>query len=95
MEALFDTIPVPYRAERLGRMRDFILQIEADYEQYKALKWKLDIGIAAESEREDLDRTMVWLKRNIIAYRRLNAVSIEGITSVRVGAYSASFFHKM
>ena len=95
MEDLFDTLPVPYRMERLGRMRELIMQIEADYECYEALKWKIETGIGAQSDRDDLNRIVLCLKKNIIAYRWLNALSIEGITSARIGGFSALSFKQM
>ena len=51
MEDHFDAIPVPYRTERLGRMRDLIMQIEADYKRYRFLKQMVDAGIAANVEQ--------------------------------------------
>jgi hypothetical protein len=45
MEDHFDAIPVQYRMERLGRMRDLIMQIEADYKRYRFLKQMVDAGI--------------------------------------------------
>jgi hypothetical protein len=89
MEDLSDTIPVPYRTERLGRMRDLIIQIEADYKRYKFLKQKVDAGIGDNYDMEELRRTEIWMKRDITAYRRLNTVSIEGITFVGVGKLSS------
>lgn len=93
MEDPFDNIPVPYRAERLGRMRNLIMQIEADYEQYIDLKNRIEEGISIESEREDLHRIEAWLKRNIIAYRRLSAMSIEGVTCAG-GAVTSTLSYK-
>ena len=89
MEDHFDKIPVPYRTERLGRLRDLITQIEADYKRYKFLKQRIDAEIGANSDMEELHRMEVWIKRDMTAYRRLNAVSIEGITFVGIGEFSS------
>ncbi len=37
----------------------------------------------------ELHRMGVWMKRDMTAYRRLNAVNIEGVTFVGVGEYSS------
>jgi hypothetical protein len=84
MEDPFDIIPVPYKAERLGRMRDLVIQIEADYRRFVALKRKIDAGLGENSNREELLRVSVWLKINITTYRRLNAMSIEGVTCASI-----------
>ena len=89
MEDHFDKIPVQYRTERLGRLRDLITQIEADYKRYKFLKQRIDAEIGANSDMEELHRMEVWIKRDMTAYRRLNAVSIEGITFVGIGEFSS------
>lgn len=89
MEDHFDTIPVPYRTERLGRMRDLIMQIEADYSRYKYLKQMVDAGNGDHSDMEELQRREAWMKRSMTTFRRLNAMSIEGITFVRAGQYSS------
>lgn len=88
MEDPFDNIPVPYSAERLGRMRDIIMQIETEYERYNDLKQKIEDGINTEYESEDLHRIMAWLKRDMNAYRRLSAMSIEGVTCGGIGGVS-------
>jgi hypothetical protein len=90
MEDHFDIIPVPYRTERLGRLRDLIIQIEADYKGYKHLKQKIEAGIGNSSDMEELHRREAWMKRDMTAYRRLNAMSIEGITCAWIGGFSAS-----
>ena len=87
MEDPFDAIPFPYRTERLCRMRDLIMQIEADYKRYDDLKQKVRAGIGNEPDREELNRTAAWLKRDITVYRRLNAMSIEGITCLGVHGF--------
>ena len=89
MEDHFDAIPVPYRTERLGRMRDLIMQIEADYKRYKFLKQMVDAGIGDNSDMEELHRREAWMKRSMTTFRRLNAMSIEGITFVRIGEFSS------
>lgn len=89
MEDQFDAIPVPYRTERLGRMRDLIMQIEADYKRYESLKQMVDEGSGNKADLEELHRRETWMKRNITTFRRLNAMSIEGITFVRIGEYSS------
>jgi len=91
MEDPFDIIPVPYRTERLGRMRELIMQIEADYKCYKHLKQKVEAGIGDSSDIEELHRMKAWMKRDMTAYRRLNAISIEGITFVGIGEFSSPF----
>jgi len=90
MEDLFDIIPVPYRAERLGRLRDLIIQIEADYKGYKHLKQRIEAGIGDNADIEELHRREAWMKRDVTAYRRLNAMSIEGVTCAGIGGFSAS-----
>ena len=90
MEDHFDAIPVQYRTERFGRMRDLIMQIEADYSRYKFLKPMVDAGIGDNSDMEELHRREAWMKRSMTTFRRLNAMSIEGITFVRSGEYSSS-----
>ena len=89
MEDHFDAIPVPYRTERLGRMRDLIMQIEADYKRYKFLKQRVDTGIGDNSDMEELCKREAWMKRSMTTFRRLNAMSIEGITFVRIGEFSS------
>ena len=85
MEEDFDAIPAAYRTERLGRMRDLIMQIEADYKRYKFLKQISDTGISNDFDMEELHRREAWMKRSMTTFRRLNALSIEGITFVRIG----------
>jgi hypothetical protein len=84
MEDHFDVIPVPYRTERLGRLRDLITQIEADYRRYESLKQIADAGRGNSSDMEELHRREAWMKRSMITFRRLNAMSIEGVTFVRI-----------
>ena len=84
MEDHFDAIPVPYRIERLGRMRDLIMQIEADYKRYQFLKQMVDARGGDDSDMEELYRREAWMKRSMTTFRRLNAMSIEGITFVRI-----------
>lgn len=91
MEDHFDNVPVPYRTQRLGRLRDLIAQIEADYERYKFLKQKVDAGSGDNSDMEELHRMEAWMKRDMTAYRRLNAVSIEGITFIGGGESTSPF----
>ena len=91
MEDQFDTIPVPYRTERLGRMRDLIMQIEADYKCYKHLKQKVGAGIGDSSDIEELHKMKAWMMRDMAAYRRLSAISIEGIMVVGIGESSSPF----
>ena len=90
MEEDFDAIPTAYRTERLGRIRDLITQIEADYKRYKFLRQTVDAGISDNSDMEELHRREAWMKRSMNTFRRLNAMSIEGITFVRIGEYSSS-----
>jgi hypothetical protein len=90
MEDPFDIIPVSYRTERLGRMRELIIQIEADCKRYKDLKQKIEAGIGDNSDMEELHRREAWMKRDVTAYRRLNAMSIEGVTCGGIGGFSAS-----
>jgi len=89
MEDHFDAIPVPYRPERLGRLRDLIMQMEADYKRYEFLKQMVDTGSSDSSDIEELHRNESWIKRNMTTFRRLNAMSIEGITFVRMGEFSS------
>jgi hypothetical protein len=91
MEDQFDTIPVPYRTERLGRMRELIIQIEADCKRYEDLKQKIEAGIGDSSDIEELHRMKAWMNRDMTAYRRLNAISIEGITFVGMGEFCSPF----
>ena len=90
MEDHFDAIPVQYRTERFGRMQDLIMQIEADYSRYKFLKQRVDAGIGDNSDMEEIDKRETWMKRSMTTFMRLNAMSIEGITFVRIGEYSSS-----
>jgi hypothetical protein len=95
MEDHFDAIPVQYRTERLGRMRDLIMQIEADYKRYNFLKQMVDAGIGDNSDMEELYRRKAWMKRSMTTFIRLNAMSIEGITFVRIGEFSSpSYLNK-
>ena len=89
MEDQFDAIPVPYKTERLGRMRDLIMQIEADYKRYESLKQMVDAGSGNEADLEELHRREAWMKRSMTTFRRLNAMSIEGITFVKKGESSS------
>ena len=89
MEDHFNAIPVPYRTERLGRMRDLIMQIEADYSRYKYLKQMVDAGIGNDSDMEEIGKREAWMKRSMTTFMRLNAMSIEGITFVRIGEFSS------
>jgi hypothetical protein len=89
MEDHFDFIPVPYRTERMGRMRDLIIQIKADYKRYKHLKQKIDAGIGDSSDMEELNIRESWIKRDMTVYKRLNAMSIEGVTCIGIGGSSA------
>jgi len=79
MEDHFDTIPVQYRTERLGRLRDLIMQIEADYKRYESLKQIADAERGNRSDMEELHRRESWMKRNMTTFMRLNAMSIEGV----------------
>ena len=83
MEEEFDAIPAAYRTERLGRMRDLIMQIEADDIRYKFLKQVADAGSGNKADLDEIQRKEIWMKRNMNAFVRLNAMSIEGITFVR------------
>ena len=94
MEDHFDAIPVPYRTERLNRMRDLIMQIEEDYKRYKFLKQIADAGIGNDFDIEELHRREAWMKRSMTTFRRLNAMSIEGITLVSIGEFSSQSFLK-
>lgn len=95
MEDQFDAIPILYRTERLGRLRDLVMQIEADYKKYESLKQIVDAGRGNSSDMEELHRKEAWMKRNMTIFRRLNAMSIEGITFVRIGEFSfPSFLNK-
>jgi len=89
MEDHFDAIPAPYRMERLCRMRDLIMQIEADYKRYKFLKQMVDAGIGDNSDMEEIGKREAWMNRSMTTFRRLNAMSIEGITFVRIGEFSS------
>jgi hypothetical protein len=94
MEDNFDSMPVPYRTERLGRMRDLIIQIEADYKRYETLKWIADAGSGNRADLEELHRREAWMKRNMTPFRYLNAMSIEGIMFARIGKFSSLSFLK-
>ena len=83
MEDHFDAIPVSYRTERLGRLRDLIMQIEADYKRYKSLKQVADAGGGNKADLEEIQKREAWMKRNMNAFLCLNDMSIEGITFVR------------
>lgn len=85
----FDAIPVQYRTERLGRIRDLITQIEADYKRYEFLRQMADAGIGDNSDMEALYRREAWMKRSMTTLRHLNAMSIGGITFVRIGGFSS------
>ena len=95
MEDHFNTIPVQYRTERLGRLKDLITQIEADYKRHKFLKQMVDAEIGDNSAMEELHRMEVWIKRDMTAYRRLNAMSIEGVTCAGIGGFSDSSYQRM
>lgn len=90
MEDHFDAIPVPYRTERLGRLQGLIMQIEADYKRCESLKQIADAGRGNSSVMEELHRREAWMKRNMTIFRRLNAMSIEGVTFVRIGEFSSA-----
>lgn len=90
MEDDFDTSSVPYRTERLSRMRDLIIQIETDYTRCESLKQIADSGRGNSSDMEELHKREAWMKRNMIIFIRLNAMSIEGITFVRIGEISSA-----
>ena len=66
------------------------MQIEADYRRYKFLKQMVDAGIGNNSDMEELRRREAWMKRSMTTFMRLNAMSIEGITFVRIGEFSSS-----
>lgn len=89
MEDHFDKIPVQYRTERLGRLRGLITQIEADYKRCNYLKQKTHLRVSDHSEIEEMLKMETWIKRDMTIYKRLNAVSIEGITFVGVGEFSS------
>ena len=80
MEDIFDSIPVAYRSERLDRIRDLIVQTKADFACYEALKQKIESGTGSKSDIEEMIKTASWLKRDILVYKKLNSMSIEGIT---------------
>jgi len=65
------------------------MQIEADCKGYTELKRKVETGIGNEPDREELNRTEAWLKRDIAVYRKLSAMSIEGITRVGISDFSS------
>jgi len=94
MEDHFDFFPVPYRTERLGRLRDLIMQIDADYKSYKNLKQRIEAGIGDNADIEELHRREAWMKRDVTVYRRLNAMSIEGVTCAGIGGLFASYCRK-
>ena len=89
MEDHFDAIPAPYRTERLSRMRDLIMQIEADYKRYESLKQITDAGKGLSSDMEELHRREAWMKQSMATFRHLNTMSIEGVTFVRIGEFSS------
>ena len=94
MEDHFDAIPVPYRTERLNRMRDLIMQIEADYKRYESLKQIIHAGNGDKAHLDELHKREAWMKRNMASFMRLNAMSIEGITFLRIGESSSLSFLK-
>lgn len=80
MEASYDSIPAPYRSERLRRMKDLIHQMEADHDHIQALQHKIAEGAGTEKEMEDFLATSVMLRREYKVYRRMRSISIEGVT---------------
>ena len=84
MDDPFDRTPVQYRTERLGRMRELIVRIKADYGYYAMLKKKIGVGNRNESDIEEMQRIVTWLKRDITVYKKLSTMSIEGITCAEV-----------
>jgi len=65
------------------------MQIEADYKRYKFLKQMVDAGIGDNSDMEEIGKREAWMNRSMTTFRRLNAMSIEGITFVRIGEFSS------
>lgn len=89
MEDQFDAIPVPYKTERLARMRDLVAQNEADYKRCESLKQIIQAGNGNKAHFDELHKREAWMKRNMTTFRRLNAMSIEGITFLRIGEFSS------
>lgn len=79
MEDFYNMIPFPYRTDRMGRIRDVITQIRADSERYMAIKQKIEAGFGDDSDIEELQKTKAWLQKEVLAYKRLNSMSMEGI----------------
>lgn len=87
MEASYDSIPAPYRSERLRRMKDLIRQMEADHDHIQALQHKIAEGAGTQKEKEDFLATAVMLRREYRVYRRMRSISIEGITCGRLDEF--------
>lgn len=79
MEDPFNSIFFSFTMDRLGRMRDLITQIKADQECCRKLLLKLDTGLADQLDIEELQRTTAWLNRNLVIYKNLSSMSIEGV----------------
>ena len=92
MDDPFDTIPVPYRTERLGRARDLVMQIEADYAYQRDIMQRLEAGNANQSDIEELQKSLAWLKRDMMEYSEMNSISIEGVTCGEIGLIKAQLY---
>ena len=92
MDDPFDTIPVPYRTERLGRVRGLIIQIEADYKCCRNVMQRLKMGNEDQLDIEELQKSLVWLRRDVIEYSKMNSMSIEGVTCGEIGLIKAQLY---
>jgi len=64
---------------RLRRARDLIEQIEADYAELKQVRKKVQDGQATRDERENGERILSWLKRELSTLRKIEGRDMETI----------------
>jgi hypothetical protein len=79
MERLNDDGFITDSTMRLRRARDLIEQIEADYAELKRLRKKVHDGQATREERENGERLLSWLERELRTLRKLEGRDMERI----------------
>ena len=79
MERLNDDGFITDSTMRLRRARDLIEQIKVDYAELKQLRKKVQDGEATRDERENGERLLSWLKRELSTLRKIEGRDMESI----------------
>ena len=84
MERLNDEGFMSDSTMRLRRIRDLIEQIKADYAELKQVGKKVQDGQATRDERENGERILSWLKRELSTLRKIEGRDMETIISGQI-----------